>query len=66
MKEKRRKADDLTTYRRAVRQHCMDCSGGSIKEAERCRVKSCALWELRPKKTKEAKKASVVGEKFTR
>ena len=52
MKEKRRKPDDLTTYRRAVRQHCMDCSGGSIKEADRCKVKSCARWALRPRMTK--------------
>ena len=45
--------DELVTYRRAVRQHCMDCSGGSIKEADRCKVKHCALWVLRPRMGKE-------------
>ena len=53
MKEKKKKNDELVTYRRAVRQHCMDCSGGSIKEAERCKVKHCALWALRPRMGKE-------------
>lgn len=48
--------DELTIYRRAVRQHCLDCSGGSTKEAERCKVKGCALWSLRPKCTKEVEK----------
>ena len=56
MEKKKIHNDELTIYRRAVRQHCLDCSGGSTKEAERCKVKSCAPWNLRPKKTKEAEK----------
>ena len=47
--------DELAAYRRAVRQHCLDCSGGSIKEAEQCKVNYCALWILRPGSTKEAR-----------
>ena len=33
-------ADELLA---AIRAHCMECSGGSRKEVERCNVKSCKL-----------------------
>lgn len=40
---------ELTAYRKAVRQHCLDCSGGALKSADRCTVKQCALYDLRPR-----------------
>lgn len=30
----------------AIRAKCVDCSGGSRKEAECCCIKSCPLWRL--------------------
>jgi len=32
---------------RAIREKCIDCSGGSIAEARRCEAVSCALWPFR-------------------
>ena len=32
---------------RAIRMKCVDCSGGSRTEAERCTVKTCALYPFR-------------------
>jgi hypothetical protein len=32
---------------RAVRQECLDCSGGSANEVRLCIAKSCALWPFR-------------------
>lgn len=31
----------------AIRAKCMDCSGNSKKEVERCRVKDCPLYPYR-------------------
>lgn len=39
----------LAAYRRAVRKHCLDCSGGELKTTDKCTVKQCALYELRPR-----------------
>ena len=32
---------------KAIRMKCLDCSGGSRREAERCTVKTCALYPFR-------------------
>lgn len=48
-------ADELLV---AIRAHCLECSGGSKKEVERCCVKSC---KLRPYRS-----VKVVGDEQTR
>ena len=30
-----------------IREHCIDCSGGSPSEVKKCPVKRCSLWEFR-------------------
>ena len=32
---------------RAIREKCVDCSGGSREEVRVCPVRSCALWRFR-------------------
>ena len=32
---------------KAIREKCIDCSGGSPGEVRRCPVKQCALWPYR-------------------
>lgn len=32
---------------KTIRKHCVDCSGGSFAEVERCPVTSCILWPWR-------------------
>lgn len=32
---------------KAIRAHCVDCSGGSTSEARKCTVIDCPLWPLR-------------------
>lgn len=31
----------------AIQRHCLECSGGSRKEVDRCKVSCCALWKYR-------------------
>ncbi len=31
----------------AIREKCLDCSGGSVAETRRCSVIKCALWPFR-------------------
>jgi len=47
---------------KAIRAHCIDCSGGSWKEIEKCPIRKCPLYPYRfgEKITKEEKP------KFTR
>ena len=41
----------------AIHRHCLECSGGSRREASRCRMKNCALYPWRvPEATEKAKK----------
>ena len=40
------KTENLTRQR-AIYYHCMDCSGGSIWEANRCEIKECPLYPYR-------------------
>lgn len=32
---------------KAIRAHCVDCSGGSSSEARKCTVIDCPLWPMR-------------------
>lgn len=32
---------------KAIRLKCLDCSGGSSPEVEKCNIKHCALWPFR-------------------
>lgn len=41
-----------TSFVKAIKAHCFQCSGYDYKEAKRCQNKSCALYILR--KNKEA------------
>jgi hypothetical protein len=36
--------------REAIREKCLDCSGGSIKEIRLCTAVACALWPFRMNK----------------
>ena len=38
---------DVNVVLRAVRAHCLECSGGSRNEVERCRLKECSLYPYR-------------------
>ena len=44
---------------KAIRQKCLDCCSGQIKEVRECTVKTCALYEYRmghrPKEDTEEK-----------
>ena len=31
----------------AIRKHCLECSGGSVKMVERCEIKRCNLYPYR-------------------
>lgn len=35
------------TRSQAIRKHCVECSGGSVYEANKCTVKQCFLWSYR-------------------
>lgn len=32
---------------RAIRERCLDCSGGSVKNVRECPVTACTLWPYR-------------------
>lgn len=32
---------------RAIREKCLDCSGGSSNEVKTCEVRDCPLWKFR-------------------
>ena len=41
----------------AIHKYCLECSGGSRKEVQRCALKGCALWPYRePESTSRPKK----------
>jgi hypothetical protein len=35
------------TRAQAIRKHCVECSGSSVYEANKCTVKKCYLWPYR-------------------
>lgn len=37
----------VLTPLRAIRQKCLDCSGGSVTEVDRCVIKDCPLYPYR-------------------
>ena len=37
------------TRSKAIYYHCLDCSGGLIKEAHRCPIKTCPIYPYRPR-----------------
>lgn len=41
------KSVDYLTPARAIKLHCLDCSGGSPGERRTCQIKSCPLWPFR-------------------
>jgi len=49
-------APDVKTMQRAIRQKCLDCSGGSIKLVWYCLVPDCALYPLREKPRRNTKR----------
>lgn len=32
---------------KAIRQHCIECSGGSKQECRECTIQDCPLWPFR-------------------
>lgn len=45
---------------KAIKEHCEDCSGGSVQEARNCVLTTCALWPFR--KGKDPGKKRVLSE----
>jgi len=43
---------------RAIRDKCLDCSGGQYKEVEHCPITKCPLWPFRMGKNPYHSKAS--------
>ena len=41
------KKPDIDDALRAIRAHCLECSGGSRIEVERCLLKDCTLYPYR-------------------
>jgi len=39
--------DENLTRGRAIRLHCIDCSGGSLGEVRQCQIQTCPLWPFR-------------------
>jgi hypothetical protein len=35
------------TPAKAIKLHCLDCSGGSMGERRNCHIKTCPLWPFR-------------------
>ena len=50
----------LTPRPKAIRDKCIDCSGGSLVEAKRCQITRCPLWIHGPAGV-IARKASLSG-----
>lgn len=39
--------DALKQMQIAIKKYCLECSGGSETERERCKLKNCSLWQYR-------------------
>ena len=37
----------------AIHKHCLDCSGGSRKEVQNCKIKGCSLYPFRQEPARE-------------
>lgn len=40
----------------AIHRHCLECSGGSRKEVQNCRIKGCNLYPFRQEPTRQREK----------
>lgn len=40
----------------AIHKHCLECSGGSRKEVQNCRIKGCNLHPYRQEPTRQREK----------
>lgn len=40
----------------ATHKHCLECSGGSRKEVQNCRIKDCNLYPYRQEPTRQREK----------
>lgn len=40
----------------AIHKHCLECSGGSRKEVQNCRIKVCNLYPYRQEPTRQREK----------
>ena len=40
----------------AIHKHCLQCSGGSRKEVQNCRIKGCNLYKYRQEPTRQREK----------
>ncbi len=40
----------------AIHKHCLECSGGSRKEVQNCRIKGCNLYKYRQEPTRQREK----------
>ena len=40
-------ASDKVSPRRAIRQHCLDCCLGDMREVKACQAKTCLLYQYR-------------------
>lgn len=53
---------EITNPVKAIRAKCLDCSGGSYNEVEKCPVKDCALYQFRFGKNPYRTKRSLTDE----
>lgn len=40
----------------AIHKHCLECSGGSRKEVQNCKIKGCNLYQYRQEPTRQREK----------
>ena len=40
----------------AIHKHCLECSGGSRKEVQNCKIKGCNLYKYRQEPTRQREK----------
>jgi hypothetical protein len=50
------------TRGRAIRLHCIDCSGGVASEVRKCHIRTCVLWPFRMGRTTTATPATTTPE----
>ena len=57
--------EDLTVFAplKSIRKHCLECSGGSVKEVELCPIEKCFLYSYRFGKNPHRKKREMTEEK---
>lgn len=64
---RRREEDEIPTARVAIRNHCLECCGYSLKEVSLCTAPKCWLYPWRENRTPaELKKKHKLGQGFAR